>query len=116
MQGKIERQSAQRATARNQHSRIIQFALKVAIMALLSGPPLLAVTPVVCIPPPTNRVPGLPGPPNWVGTISPPNPPVRTEFDDPRWDGAASLTWANGTSGDTARFRALRSGNNLFLS
>jgi len=82
-------------------------------MALLMGFPLFTVAQVACIPPPTNRVPGLPGPPDWLGTV---NPPQKTGIDDPRWDGAGSLTWADGTSGDTAQFRAISFGGTLFLS
>jgi hypothetical protein len=116
MQGRKERQNAQSAKAQIEYSRVIRFAINVAIVVLLAGSSLFAIDPVFCIPPPTNRVPGQPGPPNWLAGLPDTNAPVRTEFDDPRWDGAGSLTWANGTSGDTARFRAIKAGNTLFLS
>lgn len=79
---------------------------------LVAGVPSVTAAQVACIPP-ASGVPGLPGPPDWLGTI---NPPLRNDLNDPRWNGAASLTWADGTSGDTANFRALQFGNNLFLS
>jgi hypothetical protein len=84
-----------------------------AMMLLLALCAVSAAAQVACIPPPTNRVPGLPGPPDWLGSI---NPPVKTGIDDPRWDGAGSFTWANGVAGDTAQFRSISSGNKLFLS
>lgn len=116
MQEKEERQNTQSAKAHIQYMRVIRFAINVAIIVLLAGSSLLAIDPTFCIPPPTNRVPGEPGPPNWLAGLPDTNTPVRTEFDDPRWDGAGSLTWANGTSGDTARFRAIKAGNTLFMS
>src|SRR5277367_3160419 len=89
---------------------VLMLFLMVLVLACL--PPSTPAQ-VACIPPPTNRVPGLPGPPDWLGTF---NPPVKTGIDDPRWDGAGSFTWANGTSGDTAKFQAISSGGKLFLS
>ena len=90
------------------------FAAILITMLVVACAPLSAMAQAVaCIPPPTNRTPGLPGPPDWIGTF---NPPVKTGLDDPRWDGAGGFTWANGTSGDTAQFQAISSGGNLFLS
>src|SRR5436190_9418108 len=89
------------------------FAATLTAILVVACAPLSAMAQVACIPPPTNRTPGLPGPPDWIGTF---NPPVKTGLDDPRWDGAGGFTWANGTSGDTAQFQAISSGGKLFLS
>ncbi|HXJ13296.1 MAG TPA: hypothetical protein VNH19_13570 [Candidatus Limnocylindrales bacterium] len=97
------------------HSRLCWLSLIIGTILLIVAFPFATTAQVACIPPPTNRVPGLPGPPDW-GTLNPPNTPTKTGLDDPRWDGAGSLTFANGTSGDTAQFRALASGGKLFLS
>lgn len=94
------------------HPPRVVFTLFLTVL-VLAGLPLSTMAQVACIPPPTNRVPGLPGPPDWLGTF---NPPVKTGLDDPRWDGAGGFTWANGTSGDTARFQAISSSGKLFLS
>src|ERR1700733_15342431 len=67
---------------------------------------------VACIYPAVGE-PGQPGPSDWIGTF---NPPANTSLNDPRWNNASSITWADGTSGDTARFSALYSGGNLYLS
>jgi hypothetical protein len=94
--------------------RLLTSPLAVALVTtLISAPPCASGQAVACIPPPTNRTPGLPGPPDWIGTF---NAPVKTGLDDPRWDGAGGFTWANGTSGDTAQFQAISSGGNVFLS
>lgn len=90
-----------------------RFLLAFTVVLFVAGLAISATAQVACIPPPTDRVPGLPGPPDWIGTF---NPPVKTGLDDPRWDGAGGFTWANGTSGDTARFQAIRAGGKLFLS
>jgi hypothetical protein len=111
MERKIENVSASFIKVLASHLLKSRFLLASAIMLLLVSLQSPVLAQVVCIPPPSNYV--MPGPPDWLGTI---NAPIKTELDDPRWDGAASLTWANGTSGDTAKFRALSSGNKLFLS
>ena len=59
------------------------FAAILITMLVVACAPLSAMAQAVaCIPPPTNRTPGLPGPPDWIGTF---NPPVKTGLDDPRW-------------------------------
>jgi hypothetical protein len=88
------------------------------IVLVLASLPVSTMAQVACIPPAVG-VPGQPGPPDWTGAF---NAPANTQVDvndipsDPRWNQASSLTWADGTSGDTARFHALQFGGNLFLS
>jgi hypothetical protein len=82
------------------------------LLALLFAFSMPVSAQVACIYPAVG-VPGLPGPPDWIGTF---NPPLNTNLNDPRWNNASSITWADGTSGDTARFSALYSGGNLYLS
>jgi hypothetical protein len=96
-----------------------QFVLRLSLMILLLASLQASVMAQVACIPPAIGVPGQPGPPDWTGAF---NPPANVQVNqdgipsDPRWNGASSLTWADGTSGDTARFRAVQSGNNLFLS
>ena len=113
MRPKAECHRAMLIDARNHLSHTHRFLLMLAAVLFVVSLPAFLEAQVACIPPPTNRTPGLPGPPDWLGTI---NAPQKTGLDDPRWDGAGSLTWANGTSGDTAQFRAISSGSDLFLS
>ncbi|HXA86002.1 MAG TPA: hypothetical protein VNZ47_13050 [Candidatus Dormibacteraeota bacterium] len=113
MQLRAERHSAIDREALGYQSHTSWFVTILAMMLFVAVFSVSMEAQVACIPPPTNRTPGLPGPPDWLGTI---NPPVKTGLDDPRWDGAGSLTWANGTSGDTAQFQAISSGGKLFLS
>ena len=111
---KTEMEDREPCTTSPQSQRAYRFLRKVFLMAfVVSALSFSLHAQVACVPPPTNRTPGLPGPPDWIGTF---NPPVKTGLDDPRWDGAGSFTWANGTSGDTARFQAISSGTALYLS
>jgi hypothetical protein len=109
-----DKQGPRMDTAKGQKSRPYRLVLKLSLMALLlATSPFSMKAQTACIYPAVG-VPGQPGPPDWTGTF---NPPVNQQLNDPRWNGASSLTWADGTSGDTASFQALYdSSNNLYLS
>jgi hypothetical protein len=70
--------------------------------------------------PRAQGVPGLPTAPNWFDS-GPGAPPLRTEIDDPRWTGAYSAGFGDGT-GLEAQFRGLymnpdwRGKKSLFLA
>jgi hypothetical protein len=71
--------------------------------------------------PRAQGVPGLPTAPNWFDSTTAGHPPVRTEIDDPRWTGAYSAGFGDGT-GLEAQFRGLymdpdwRGKKSLFLA
>jgi len=71
--------------------------------------------------PRAQGVPGLSTAPNWFDSTTQGHPPVRTEIDDPRWTGAYSTGFGDGT-GLEAQFRGLymdpdwRGKKSLFLA
>jgi opacity protein-like surface antigen len=66
--------------------------------------PAMALAAATCVGP-AYGVPASPGPPCWWLT-SPPQPVYFDKLDDPRWVGAAKITYGDGT-GEKAEFRAL---------
>ena len=63
---------------------------------------------------PAHGVPPAGGPPVWWST-SPPQPVYHHSLDDPRWAGAAKITYGDGT-GETADFRFLHDAAYLYFS
>jgi len=66
-----------------------------------------------CIPP-AEGVPPFYNPPHWWDNV-PPQPAHATELDDPRWAGAAAITYGTGAA-EQVIFRALNDGTSLYLS
>ncbi len=62
---------------------------------------------------PAYGVPASPGPPHWWLT-SPPEPLYNDKLDDPRWVGAAKISYGDGT-GEKAEFRALHDISNSYV-
>lgn len=59
-------------------------------------------------------VPPAGGPPNW-WSGSPPQPAYHDRLDDPRWSGASTITYGDGT-GEKAEVRLLHDGSSVYLS
>lgn len=86
----------------------------IIVAALIAMPPIAAGA-VTCVPI-ANGVFGNPTPPHWWDNV-PPQSVYYQQIDDPRWVGAGTVTYGDGTS-TQADFRALLGdgGTNLYLS
>jgi hypothetical protein len=82
-------------------TKLLRIALSIAT-ASLAAPALAA--PAVCAPP-ASGLPALSGPPNWVAATT--SSPRDRHWDDPRWLGAAGLSYGRGAATPPVTFRAL---------
>lgn len=82
--------------------QLLRVALSALIVSVAVAPALAA--PAVCAPP-ASGLPALSGPPNWVAATT--SSPRDRHWDDPRWLGAAGLSYGRGAATPPVTFRAL---------
>jgi hypothetical protein len=82
-------------------TKLLRIAL--SMLAVSFAAPALAA-PAVCAPP-ASGLPALSGPPNWVAATT--SSPRDRHWDDPRWLGAAGLSYGRGAATPPVTFRAL---------
>jgi hypothetical protein len=83
-------------------SKLQRLALSALTIAIAAAPALAA--PAVCAPP-ASGLPALSGPPNWVAATT--SSPRDRHWDDPRWLGAAGLSYGRGAATPPVTFRTL---------